>query len=288
MRRPSGVHTGFVALPGSVVSRVRVSAGCRRSRRRMCRCESRRRGGRRPARAAGSSNSPAYCATPSSCRRDPSSPAACPRRSSIRTGRRGALAETANCAPPVIEFDRSPSIAGTGGPVISSRPRSNGAANSVPSWTYTRWPLRDRAVVAAPLHDGPRAIGQSLHHQVRVVVGAGDRAAAVQHRRSAGRTWGHPSTASPSAARQRVRRRLRPTAPQQARALDLRGREDNRVVLAPRAAARGRRIGQRDRRAAGHGNLLQGAGREETDPLPIGEKNSAVASSVPDTGTACS
>ena len=48
------------------------------------------------------------------------------------------LLETDSCAAPAdppLALLATPSRTGTDGPEVSSRPRSNGAANSVPSWT---------------------------------------------------------------------------------------------------------------------------------------------------------
>ena len=62
---------------------------------------------------------------------------------------------------------------------------------------------------------------------------------------------------------------------QQACAPRLVGREHDRVVLAPRAAAIARRIGQRDGRPACHGNLLQLVAGEKANPPSIGGKKRA-------------
>ena len=136
IRRPSGVHTGFSSRPG----RTSGASGCRAPTRRptrptACRRRSAGRAGGHRARSGDCSSSPA------SARSGVVFPVAIhPVKRQLVAGalprqiHQRAVARHRELRAARARFDVTPSSTGTGGPVTSSRSRSNGAAKSVPSW----------------------------------------------------------------------------------------------------------------------------------------------------------
>ena len=82
--------------------------------------------------------------------------------------------DTANCAPPVCVFDVTPSSTDVACPVDCQpieieRHGKEHAVVEVQQVTARQIP----AVIAAAMHDLPRAARQRLHDEVRIVVGPG-------------------------------------------------------------------------------------------------------------------